>query len=400
MVYRNALWLLFLLLTAANIYIYLNYKEYEFVQQSSYADLYPNVSKGIKSITVEKNNVAAIDLKGYAAAKWSISCNDTVIAKDVSLPIRFSFKRDLNRYVLSAADSTVKQIIIDVDYAPDSLYKAESDSASIDDEIRYCSVPFVYGDTAEMNAVKKIIDSLPIKPGDSTVTKIKVIGEYIYRSINKQIGVPADSLNNYSVYQQFCSARDGRAKIWCGNITDIFHLFATKAGIVCRNLGVAGRKNDFRLGDHSMNECYLPESGEWAYVDITQNILLLKDSMGRYLNTVDLYQLKKQRHANGLIQVSVSDSSIIESSYADADRKYVWKENKLLFPYPYNPKTLYSFFNKLRRYVGAHPWLAVYSENYQYNNYHFYLKSFLFHAWLLLLLIMLVLYLFTKKRKV
>ena len=52
---------LFLLLSAANIYIYLNRNDgYEYVQQSSYKDLYPNISKGISRITIEKDNNAVI----------------------------------------------------------------------------------------------------------------------------------------------------------------------------------------------------------------------------------------------------------------------------------------------------------------------------------------------------
>ncbi|MBI1782208.1 MAG: hypothetical protein HYR66_12720, partial [Sphingobacteriales bacterium] len=234
MAYRNALWLLLLVLTAANVYIYINRKDYEFVKQSSYAALYPNVSKGIKTISIEKDNEAVIDLKGYAAAKWSVNCNDVVIAKDLSLPLRFSLKETLNRYILSADDSTIKPVVIDLDYSPVALYKAEDSSVATNYEIRYSSIPFVYGDSsviniwkdkfdhvdvAEINAVKKIIDSLPMKANDSTAAKIKVIGAYIYRSINKQMGVPSDSLSKYSIYQLFCAARDGRARIWCGNIT-------------------------------------------------------------------------------------------------------------------------------------------------------------------------------------
>ncbi|HET9055468.1 MAG TPA: hypothetical protein VFN30_01345 [Chitinophagaceae bacterium] len=414
MAYRNTLWLLLLLLTTANVYIYINRKNYEFVKQSPYAALYPNVSKGIKTISIEKNNEAVIDLKGYASTKWSVRCTDTVLAKNLQLPVRFTLKEKLNRYILTANDSSIRPIVIDLDYSPASLYKANARSIATNYEIRYSSIPFVYKDssivniwkdefeyvdTAEITTVKKIIDSLQVNTEDSTVTKIRAIGKYIYRSISKQMGVPADSLDTYSIYQQFCAAKDGRAKIWCGNITDIFYLFATNAGIICRNVGLSGNRNEFRLGDHSLNECYLRETGEWAYIDITQNILLLKDSSGRYLNTVDLYHLKKQNQTNGIKQLSVDDSSIAESNYTNADKKYLWKENELLFPYPHNPKTLYSFTNKFQRYISPRPWLVVYNDNYQYSNYNFYVKVFLFHAWLLLGLIMLVLLLFIKKRK-
>ncbi|MBI2729994.1 MAG: hypothetical protein HYX40_04455 [Sphingobacteriales bacterium] len=416
MAYRSALWLLFLLLTAANIYIYVNRNNgYEYVKQSSYADLYPNISKGIRSISIEKNNDVVIDLKGYNAAKWSVRCNDAVITNELSLPLRFALKEKINRYLLIPIDSSNAPVTIDLDYSPAALYKANSSSIATNYEIRYCSVPFISNDSfsvnkwrdeleyieaTEQSIVKKIItDSLHLKENDSTAVKIKIIGSYIFNAIKNNMGVPADSLKNYSVYQQFSLAKEGRANIWCGNITDIFHLFATNAGMVCRKIGISGNKDAFRLGDHSLNECYIPETGEWAYIDITQNILLLKDSKGRYLNTADLYQLKKQQQTGNILQLSVGDSSVIETNYTEADKKYIWQQNEILYPHPYNPKTLYSFSNKFQRYAGVHPWLEVYNENRRYDNHRFYLKSFLLHSWILLGLIILVLYPFTKKHR-
>lgn len=410
-------WIGFFLLTIANLLIYINRNNgFEYVQQSAYGELYPNISKGIASISIEKDSAAIIDLKGYpAAAKWNIVCNDSVIIHDQLLPVHFSLNENVNRYTLQSTDSTVKPIIIDLDYAPAELYKRSGSSVATNYEIRYSSEPFVTGDSvsvskwedpldyvdaAELNTVKQLVtDSLHIKPTDSTLNKIKIIGSYIYQSVKQNIGVPPDSLAQHSIYKQFCLAKKGQTKIWCANITDIFHLFATTAGIVTRKIGVTGNRGIFNTGLHSANECYLPETGEWAYTDITQNILSLTDSTGKILNTVDLYQLKKLNQTKNIILYSSGDSAVETVNYSDPEKKYVWGENEILFPYPYPPGTLYNWSNKLQRYISRKPWLKIYSEKTMYDNSKFYLKFYLFYIWAIFGLLVLISYLFKFKHR-
>jgi hypothetical protein len=76
------------------------------------------------------------------------------------------------------------------------------------------------------------------------------------------------------------------------------------AGIICRKIAVTGNRNEFSAGGRVFNECYTMETGDWAYVDITQNILLLQNSNDSYLNTVNLYQLKKQNQTDKITQWS------------------------------------------------------------------------------------------------
>ena len=409
--------ILFFLLTIANLLIYINRNNgFEYVQQSTYANLYPNTNKGISEINIEKDSIAIIDLKGYSpGVKWNILCDDAVILKEQLLPLHFLLKENLHKYIFQGNDTAIKPIIIGLDYSPAELYKRNGSSVATNYEIRYCSVPFVSSDTgliikwkdgldytgaAELKAVQQILtDSLHIKPTDSTLKKITIIGNYIYQSVKQSMGTPPDSLAKQSVYQQFCLAKNKETKIWCGNIADIFHLFATVGGIVTRNIGLSGKKEIFNTGLHAANECYLPETGEWAYTDITQNILFLKDSAGKIFNTVDLYQLKKLNQTGNLILLSSGDSGILSGNYGDPDKKYVWRENEILYPHPFNPATQYNWPNKLKRYISKNPWLEIYSETVQYDNSKFYLKIYLFYMWLILGGLILLSYLLNFKRR-
>ena len=397
---RKFVLLIFFLLTIANLLIYINRnKGFEYVEQSSYQQLYPNISKGIASIGIEKERTAVITLKGYSpVTKWTVNCNDSVITKDQLQPLQFSLKEKVNRYVLSPADTTEQPITIDIDYSPAELYKSSGSNIATNYEIRYCNAAFVnsdtgavtkwrdeleYTDTAEINTVKHLLaDSLHIKPTDSTVNKIKMIGNYIYQSVKQSMGIPPDSLAKYSVYKQFCLAKNNTNKIWCGNIAAIFHLFTSSAGIVCRNVGITGKTGEFGTGSHVVNESYLPETGEWACTDVTQNILLLTDSStNQIFNTVDLYHLKKLHQTHNVIACSSGDSGVVSGHYTDPDKKYLWRENEMLFPYSNNPATLYSAYNKIKRYSTKSPWLEIYSENTVYSNEKFYLKIYLLYTW-------------------
>jgi hypothetical protein len=416
MVYRNSYYILFLLLTVANIYIFLNRRDYEYVQQAGYKQLYPTISKGIRHLTVEQNNQCTLDLNGYApSVKWAIYCNDSVLKTAQTAPLHFTLLTHVNRYTLYSDAPTMDSIIIDLDYSPAYLYQSNSSSFDTNYEIRYSSVPFIntdstailkwkdpfsYIDKTELETVQQIIrDTLKLNDADSTVTKIKKISEYIRLAIKNNMGVPADSLQRYSIYRQFCLARDNKARLWCGNITDIFHLFATNAGIICRNIGIAGNYNRFYLGNHSLNECYLPETGEWALVDLTQNIILPHNTLGNYLNTVDMYQLKRLQQTETIRSYAIEEKGVTETSFIHPDKSYIWRENSLLFPYPYNPATLYSLSNKIKRYLLPRAWLEVYNENEQTDNRLFYLKIFLFYSWLLLGILIVVLSLLNKTKK-
>src|SRR5580693_3350261 len=116
MVYKRVLWLFFLVLTAMNIYIYINRNNgYEYVKQSSYAGLYPNISKGIDKITIEKDYKVVIDLKGFPSSlKWNISCDGNILAANLSMPLRFVLKEKLKRYLLIPDFPIGKPIIIDL----------------------------------------------------------------------------------------------------------------------------------------------------------------------------------------------------------------------------------------------------------------------------------------------
>jgi hypothetical protein len=409
--------IIFFLLTITNLFIYINRNNgFEYVQQSTYANLYPNCSKGISGIDIEKDSTAIINLKGYSpAVKWNVVCDDAVILKEQSLPLHVALKESLHQYILQANGSAVKPIIIGLDYSPAELYRRSGSSIATNYEIRYCSEPFVmegttlvtkwkdaldYTAAAEVKTVQQLLaDSLDIKPTDSTIKKITIIGNYIYQSVKQSMGTPPDSLAKQSVYQQFCLAKNKQTKIWCGNIAEIFHLFASASGVVTRKIGFSRKKGIFNTGQHAANECYLPETGEWAYTDITQNILFLKDSSGKIFNTVDLYQIKKLHQTGNLILFSSGDSSILSGNYGDPDKKYLWRENEILYPHPFNLATLYSWPNKLKRYISKNPWLEIYSERVQYDNSKFYLKIYLFYTWVVVGVMLLFFYLFIRRKK-
>ena len=231
-----------------------------------------------------------------------------------------------------------------------------------------------YGE-AERLRTAKIVASLPVTDG-TVRARVQAIGEHLYNQFGHRLGTPPSGLLDASPLTQYNTLRNQDSlQLHCGNYSLMFAYFCWSQGIVCRTmeLPVAGNH-------HVLNECYLPESGEWMVVDLTYNLLSAQDSNGKLLNFPTLRELARKR---GTVWA--------QGEGATGRRKIAWQTfgaTNYYVPelpvYYYHPATMdiYSTSYKLRRYFLPQSWYDILDRNTK-SNVPFYLKLTVFALWLL-----------------
>jgi hypothetical protein len=219
---------------------------------------------------------------------------------------------------------------------------------------------------------------MKVIPSENSISKIQKIGSYIYRKIHQQLGTPNDSMDILSPMQQFDLAQRGQSEIWCGSYTTIFSFFANTAGITTRSVWVDGEVNGISAAGHNFNECYIKELNQWIFVDLMSNTLSLQTKKGRYLNSIDFYNLH-QLHSNDFMVSSLKNDSIIklEYDYSNSFYKNYFNSN-INFTYYYASqfdKKLYNASEKIKRYIFKRPTFATYSNAGSISNAKFYKKQ-------------------------
>lgn len=83
----------------------------------------------------------------------------------------------------------------------------------------------------------------------------------------------------------------GKARIWCGNISNIFLLAAQRAGLQARVISLMNiAHTSVTTSGHVTNELYLPSLRQWQVMDFTLGIYSVR-SEGALLNALDLHRI-------------------------------------------------------------------------------------------------------------
>ena len=131
-----------------------------------------------------------------------------------------------------------------------------------------------------MNEARQITDSIVKRKTNATTDKIILIGSYLYNRLHKQNGSPSGKLQALSPLEQYkmlCASPS--EQLWCGNYAQIFSWFCWSQGIVTRTIEI------MNPGDHHvLNECFIPETGQWIMTDITHNLMLVENADHQYLD--------------------------------------------------------------------------------------------------------------------
>ena len=232
----------------------------------------------------------------------------------------------------------------------------------------------------ELPAAKILSDSVTASL-QLSATRVLALGRFLYAKFHNRLGEPPPALLSASPMQQYAmlNAND-TMQLWCGNFAQMFALLCWAEGIACRNLEI------MNPGDHHvLNECYFPETGRWAAVDLTHNLLLAADSTDSFL---DARQLTEAIESGKDIKAWRSAGDTIEIRRWDSGREdllpYYRKINEVHYYHRTDNERAYGLSNRLRQYFLPVSWYDILTGN-GGSNALFYLKDVLALSWLLAL---------------
>jgi len=227
----------------------------------------------------------------------------------------------------------------------------------------------------ELHEAKDIVDRLHIN-NQPTSRKVQEIGKFLYNSFKNQLGESSTELASASPLSQYKILRSSDSvELWCGNFAEMFTFFCWSEGIASRVVEI------MNPGDHHvLNECYLPESRQWAVTDLTNNHLLIqKSNKSGYPNLLSLRDSSTQT----LSSLQAKDGSIVLQPFSPTFyKKYFRNKNPIYYYYRTNNSEVYKPTEKIKRYFVPDTWYEEITPG-QPDNWAFYAKQFFILLWLI-----------------
>lgn len=378
--YKKIFLLLFIAISAVNIYVYRNRDEYTYKKQSSYNELYPSYSGfTANKFNILNNSIIEIVVNHPTAQSisWQIKIDGQPYAVYNGIHPRITVPEGEHHFTVfnPVNDSFSLQIenMSTADYKKfnhtqgggllvfnSDLLQAK-EVASLDkwkdDEVKTTA--------AEDAAIAVLLkDSMKVSANETTIEKVKKIGCYLGFKLFPSRGMPSDSLLSLSVFNQYkCGAKG--SPIWCGNYSLIFNLFALKAGIKTRNIEISKKWGTVPGNLHVFNEYYIPEQRKWAAIDLTFNTIFYTDKDGNLLNAV---QVKNANIKDSTIKVlrPHSATELVAERFDESEALFFENydpHNDLKYYLSLNYNESNIFYKKFFRYFQKKYYYETYSDN-------------------------------------
>lgn len=285
-----------------------------------------------------------------------------------------SFKLGLNYVTEKTYQAVGKKRVSDVELLYSSLTLGDTQIKSKD----FWKQASPLTTEREITDVKSSLKQIGVLSGESDISNIKKIANFILGELQSKQGTPGDVMDTLSPLKKMDYALKNKSKVWCGDLAEIFSLYANTAGITTRLVCTEGDANGIPKSGHSFNECYIPELNQWVFVDLTSGIVLVENKHGNYLNAIDFYNAHLL-HSFDLNITKFENDSLCQTNYQANNSFYKDYFNRETYFVFYNAtqfsKDLYSFKNKWQRYFLKHPTFSLYANSANTNNTLFYRKQ-------------------------
>ena len=150
---------------------------------------------------------------------------------------------------------------------------------------------------------------------DTTEQRISKLSKFILDRLDDTRGTPDDSWYEETEFDQFQQVWNKELSgIHCTQFRHVFASLANEAGIPTRvvhsgvTVGPDTRFRDWSVSGHTFSESYIAETGDWAIVDLHTGFILIRDADGRFLNTIDLYDIMMGHRQGDDFELAAYDS--------------------------------------------------------------------------------------------
>lgn len=236
---------------------------------------------------------------------------------------------------------------------------------------------------SEYDEAKKIMDSV-LNDSLSGFDRVLFTASFLYEKFHRQLGTPSAELAALSPLQQYrLLSTDTSQKLWCGQFAAMFTYFAWTQDVASRYIEM------MKPGDrHVLNEAYIPELGRWVMVDITNNLLSIRNFNGAFL---DLVAVRDSVASKSELSIYRSRERAPEKVQLNAGElpSYYQQKWPLYYHHRISNEAVYSFKEKIKRYFLPTSWYEIFDDK-GGDNALFQVKRVLFALWLLSFFVFLI----------
>ncbi len=254
------------------------------------------------------------------------------------------------------------------------LYTSDSSAASRE---KWNSFNKRYS-SEEIKAGIEILNSqLQIDTLKTDYEKIVAIASWLKAKFSAQEGYPLPQLGAQTPLQQYKQLDKIRTeKLWCSHYQAIFGFYCTLAKIENRYVELVPVRGYNKAGFHEINEVYLPQIKQWVMVDVTRNLLVVKQQ-NKLLTAAEYYTQVNSIDSKQVIVTkwNKNEKRVIDSSATIKQEDYFNKNYAIRYYYTMNLEEVYSLKKNIKRYVLGNPWYEMYDPYTTNKNSYFRLRQ-------------------------
>lgn len=313
---KRFLIVLFLLLLATNVFVFLNREWESSFYPVSYATLYyPLDVPTIREWKVVDRTHLQLFLKGAVqVSEWQVFTDGenpqraTGMSPSITIDTTFA---QLHTYRLVPVPADLCPAVeISVQVYPREFYNRLGMNRSTDNLVVRANVPC--GDFDQF-ALKDWVDNydyvgkealaeterllrteVGIPDGESTFARMEKLTRYLRIKLKDARGVPKDDERWFNPWRLYNEMVAGTGKGWCTQHAQIYTYWANRAGIPTRFVfGARTENNTVTYTGHAFAESFIKEQNRWAFVDLSHALIYITDKTGSVLNTAELFHLNQ-----------------------------------------------------------------------------------------------------------